>query len=327
MAKRALSPGPLLSAERVFHAAAAAARAQGGYSAADRAFPARHATAACPISPESGNPRHAAGLRLAGQRARIEALHRAHGGDVFPRKARRMPCPRRSISSRGAVTLQQLSGRRRRPRPLREEFHPRAVASDLDSGKREAGDRARAGGHARGARPSGGDSGNRTHHALSQDETIRNGLTIALDATYSLERIAFGRRPSIRARFCMAWRAPIRKREFAFCYRPHRFPVASWGAAGNAAGECWQAAAGAAAVGLFHGLNQRLPRCLGGPTVATFHDLFVFTGEYSTPEFRARFAAQARDAAERATTDYRRLGIHRGPGDFAAGRRAGAASA
>jgi glycosyltransferase involved in cell wall biosynthesis len=34
--------------------------------------------------------------------------------------------------------------------------------------------------------------------------------------------------------------------------------------------------------------------------VATFHDLFVMTGEYSTPEFRARFTAQARDAAERA---------------------------
>ena len=51
---------------------------------------------------------------------------------------------------------------------------------------------------------------------------------------------------------------------------------------------------------LFHGLNQRLPRFHSGPAVATFHDLFVLTGEYSTPEFRARFAAQARDAAARA---------------------------
>src|SRR4026207_586613 len=33
--------------------------------------------------------------------------------------------------------------------------------------------------------------------------------------------------------------------------------------------------------------------------VATFHDLFVMTGDYSTPEFRARFTKQARDAAER----------------------------
>lgn len=34
--------------------------------------------------------------------------------------------------------------------------------------------------------------------------------------------------------------------------------------------------------------------------MATFHDLFVLTGEYSTRDFRARFAAQARAAAERA---------------------------
>jgi glycosyltransferase involved in cell wall biosynthesis len=34
--------------------------------------------------------------------------------------------------------------------------------------------------------------------------------------------------------------------------------------------------------------------------IATFHDLFVMTGEYSTPEFRTRFTAQARDAASRA---------------------------
>ena len=51
---------------------------------------------------------------------------------------------------------------------------------------------------------------------------------------------------------------------------------------------------------LFHGLNQRLPRIPMRRAVATFHDLFVMTGEYSTPEFRARFTAQARDAAARA---------------------------
>lgn len=33
--------------------------------------------------------------------------------------------------------------------------------------------------------------------------------------------------------------------------------------------------------------------------VSTFHDLFVITGDYSTPEFRKRFAAQARQAAQR----------------------------
>lgn len=48
---------------------------------------------------------------------------------------------------------------------------------------------------------------------------------------------------------------------------------------------------------LFHGLNQRLPRRRFRKQVATFHDLFVLTGEYSTPEFRRRFAIQAREAA------------------------------
>jgi glycosyltransferase involved in cell wall biosynthesis len=35
-------------------------------------------------------------------------------------------------------------------------------------------------------------------------------------------------------------------------------------------------------------------------SVVTFHDLFVLSSEYSTPDFRARFAAQAREAATRA---------------------------
>ncbi len=51
---------------------------------------------------------------------------------------------------------------------------------------------------------------------------------------------------------------------------------------------------------LFHGLNQRLPPGLPCPALATFHDLFVMTAEYSTPEFRERFAALARETAERA---------------------------
>ncbi|HVV44424.1 MAG TPA: glycosyltransferase family 1 protein [Bryobacteraceae bacterium] len=48
---------------------------------------------------------------------------------------------------------------------------------------------------------------------------------------------------------------------------------------------------------LFHGLNQRLPALRFRRQVATFHDLFVLSGDYSTPEFRARFAEQAREAA------------------------------
>lgn len=48
---------------------------------------------------------------------------------------------------------------------------------------------------------------------------------------------------------------------------------------------------------LFHGLNQRLPELRFPRQIATFHDLFVLSGDYSTPQFRERFAAQAREAA------------------------------
>ncbi len=51
---------------------------------------------------------------------------------------------------------------------------------------------------------------------------------------------------------------------------------------------------------VFHGLNQRLPRRRFRRAVVTFHDLFVMTGEYSTPDFRERFTRLAREAAERA---------------------------
>ena len=50
---------------------------------------------------------------------------------------------------------------------------------------------------------------------------------------------------------------------------------------------------------LFHGLNQRLPGIKFPRMVTTFHDLFMMTGEYSTPEFRERFTALSRSAAER----------------------------
>ena len=51
---------------------------------------------------------------------------------------------------------------------------------------------------------------------------------------------------------------------------------------------------------LFHGLNQRLPAGLRAPAVVTFHDLFAMTGDFSTAEFRERFAKLARETAERA---------------------------
>ena len=88
---------------------------------------------------------------------------------------------------------------------------------------------------------------------------------------------------------------------FDFCYRAHRYARA-WGEdlPPNARRRLLAEPLGPRAADVFHGLNQRLPRLRLRRAIATFHDLFVMTGEYSTPEFRARFTRQARDAAERA---------------------------
>jgi glycosyltransferase involved in cell wall biosynthesis len=51
---------------------------------------------------------------------------------------------------------------------------------------------------------------------------------------------------------------------------------------------------------LFHGLNQRLPEKRLRRAIATFHDLFVITGDYSTPEFQERFTKLSKAAAAKA---------------------------
>jgi glycosyltransferase involved in cell wall biosynthesis len=90
--------------------------------------------------------------------------------------------------------------------------------------------------------------------------------------------------------------------QFLFCYRPHRL-LRSFGDSlppnarrrvlrGNPGGR------GTPGVPLFHALNQRVD-VPARRTVCTFHDLFVISGDYSSPDFRARFTAQARDAAAR----------------------------
>lgn len=87
---------------------------------------------------------------------------------------------------------------------------------------------------------------------------------------------------------------------FHWCYRPHRY-LRSW--RNRLPVNCrrrllWENHIPRCS--LFHGMNQRLPHIRHNRTVVTFHDLFVLTGEYSTTEFRARFARQAREAADRA---------------------------
>ncbi len=90
------------------------------------------------------------------------------------------------------------------------------------------------------------------------------------------------------------------QQSYRWCYRPHRLlrglrqPVPV-----NVSRRLLLESAGISCR-LYHALNQRLPRWKAPRRVVTFHDLFVLTGEYSTPEFRERFAQQAREAAARA---------------------------
>jgi glycosyltransferase involved in cell wall biosynthesis len=123
-------------------------------------------------------------------------------------------------------------------------------------------------------------------------------LTLALDATYSLgENLSGVGVYSRQILFGLARAHP--EAQFLFSYRPHRFFRSLRDTLPVNCSRSLLLEARAPRAKLFHGLNQRLPRACPRWSVATFHDLFVLTGDYSTPEFRRRFAGQARDAAER----------------------------
>lgn len=125
-------------------------------------------------------------------------------------------------------------------------------------------------------------------------------MTIALDATYSLGGQLSGIGVYSRELLHGLSRAYPGAR-FEWHYRAHRF-VAGWraGHPPNVAVRPLFERIRSGNARLFHGINQRLPAARYPLRVATFHDLFVFTAEYSTPEFRARFQQLARQAAGRA---------------------------
>jgi glycosyltransferase involved in cell wall biosynthesis len=119
-------------------------------------------------------------------------------------------------------------------------------------------------------------------------------VRIGLDATYSLGKNLTG--VGVYSReilFGLARSHP--EQHFLFYYRPHRllrsFPDSL---PSNAHRRLLR---GSPRVDLFHGLNQRVDH-KSRRTVTTFHDLFVMTAEYSSPDFRARFTEQARRAAD-----------------------------
>jgi glycosyltransferase involved in cell wall biosynthesis len=122
-------------------------------------------------------------------------------------------------------------------------------------------------------------------------------LKIALDATYSVGENLSG--VGVYSRELLRGLAAAHPEDrFEFCYRPHRY-LRSFGAVlpPNARRALLCEPWFPSERGFFHGLNQRLPEIRFRRTVSTFHDLFVLTGDYSTPDFRRRFAEQARSAA------------------------------
>jgi glycosyltransferase involved in cell wall biosynthesis len=118
-------------------------------------------------------------------------------------------------------------------------------------------------------------------------------LQIALDATYSLGRNLSGVGVYSREILFGLARAHPEQR-FLYYYRPHRL----WKSLADSLppNASRRLLRGAPRADLFHSLNQRVD-VRARRTVCTFHDLFALTGEYSTPDFRARFAEQARQAA------------------------------
>ena len=124
-------------------------------------------------------------------------------------------------------------------------------------------------------------------------------MTIALDATYSLGKDLSG--VGVYSREILFGLArSFRDEQFLWCYRPHRFFRSFLERVPDNCRRRPLTEDRSTGADLFHGLNQRLPRARWRRAVATFHDLFVLTGDYSTSEFRRRFAVQAREAADRA---------------------------
>lgn len=124
-------------------------------------------------------------------------------------------------------------------------------------------------------------------------------MNIALDATYSLGRNLSGVGVYCRRLLWGVAEAHPESR-FLYCYRPHRFLRAFRDPIPSNAARRLLAPLLPPGGDLFHGLNQRVPPARVRRLAITFHDLFVMTGDYSSAEFRARFAEQAREAAARA---------------------------
>ena len=124
-------------------------------------------------------------------------------------------------------------------------------------------------------------------------------MKLSLDATYSTGKNLTG--VGIYSREIIWGLAEAHQEaEFRLYYRTHRFLASRHEVyPSNARARLLSDLPFLPQFDFFHGLNQRLPRRKAKRTVTTFHDLFVISGDYSTPEFRKRFTEQAGEAAEK----------------------------
>ncbi len=124
-------------------------------------------------------------------------------------------------------------------------------------------------------------------------------MRVALDATYSLDSQPTG--IGVYSQHLLNGLAACYPQDrFLHCYRAKQYRRAGQPRWPNVSTRLLLPPLPTFRADIFHGLNQRIDRRGARRTVATFHDLFVMTGEYSSPEFRARFSEQARRAARQA---------------------------
>ncbi len=121
-------------------------------------------------------------------------------------------------------------------------------------------------------------------------------MRIALDATYSIDKHPSG--IAVYSREILDGLAAAHPADsFVHRYRPKHYRQAPSTHHSNVKQNLLLPFI-ARSADVFHALNQRADRRYGRRLVTTFHDLFVLTGEYSTADFRQRFARQARVAAQ-----------------------------
>lgn len=124
-------------------------------------------------------------------------------------------------------------------------------------------------------------------------------MRIALDATYSVDPNPSG--IAIYSQEILGGLAAEYPRDkFTHYFRPKQYLKSVRATAPNVTRRVLLPPIPAFRADLFHALNQRLDHRPARRVVVTFHDLFVMTADYSSPDFRSRFTAQAKDAAERA---------------------------